>query len=37
MPPQQGKCLLDLGDIAFGFGTHERLSSMRIWSAVRAL
>jgi len=23
MPPQQGKCLLDLGDIAFGVGAQD--------------
>jgi hypothetical protein len=37
MPPQQGKRLLDLGDVAFGFGKHERLSSTSICSAVRAV
>jgi hypothetical protein len=37
MPPQQGKGLLDLGNVAIGFGTHERLSSVRIWSAVNVL
>jgi hypothetical protein len=37
MPPQQGKRLLDLGDIAFGFWTHKRHSSGSIWAAVDAL
>jgi hypothetical protein len=27
MPPQQGKRLLDLGNVAFGLGTHEGVSS----------